>query len=611
MAEINRKTDAKPYAKQTRNFRVSLAFLFGVGLALLPQVVAAASLYFSPSSGSYNVGQTFSVSVYVSSADQAMNAASGVISFPSDKLEVVSFSKVGSIFNLWVQEPSFSNSDGTVNFEGIVLNPGFTGASGKILTVTFRVKAAGSALVSFSSGSVLANDGKGTNLLTGLGSATLAFNLTPSGPQAPESTSPSVIVGTPLAPKISSPTHPDPGNWYNNSNPKFIWQVPNDITAVKILYDKYSNSLPRVLYTSPISEKQLEDIKDGVWYFHVQFKNDNGWGAVSHFRFQIDTEPPAPFKIKFIDGSETDNPSPAISFFTTDSLSGVDHYSVKIGDGDFFNVSSGIISEGAPYVLPRQFPGKHTIIVKAIDKAGNYTIDSAEFITKPIPAPIITDYSKQITEGDPLIISGKAIPNSTVTLFLKSDDNDKVLSQDVKSDKDGFFSLVWKIKNKTSESSFAENIFNFSFGDKSYSLWAVATDDRGALSEKSPIYPLVIKRRPIEMFLTTSLAYLVIIVTILAIILLIVYLIMHFWRKYVGLHKRIKKEAQESEAAISEYFGVLLKNIRSYLRSLEGAKTRKELLQRKKEIIDQIKNDLDSIEALILKEIKDLEERDK
>ena len=79
-------------------------------LGLLPSGAEAATLSFSPSFGSHASGNTFSVGVFVSSADQAMNAASGAISFPADKLEVISLSKTGSIFTLWVQEPSFSNS---------------------------------------------------------------------------------------------------------------------------------------------------------------------------------------------------------------------------------------------------------------------------------------------------------------------------------------------------------------------------------------------------------------------------------------------------------------------------------------------------------------------
>ncbi len=152
---------------------------------LLPSVASAATLSVSPSSGSYAVGRTFSVSIGVSSVDQAMNAASGVLSFPANKLEVVSISKTGSIFSLWVQEPSFSNTAGTVSFAGIVLNPGFTGTYGRILSVSFRAKATGSATLSFSSTSVLANDGNGTNILTKTSGATFTIVAATPPPPAP------------------------------------------------------------------------------------------------------------------------------------------------------------------------------------------------------------------------------------------------------------------------------------------------------------------------------------------------------------------------------------------------------------------------------------------
>ncbi|KKT73998.1 MAG: hypothetical protein UW69_C0051G0012, partial [Microgenomates group bacterium GW2011_GWA2_44_7] len=48
------------------------------------ETVQAATLYFVPSTGTSNIGGNLSVGVYVSSADQAMNAASGVVSFPQD-----------------------------------------------------------------------------------------------------------------------------------------------------------------------------------------------------------------------------------------------------------------------------------------------------------------------------------------------------------------------------------------------------------------------------------------------------------------------------------------------------------------------------------------------
>ncbi|MGC9610987.1 MAG: cohesin domain-containing protein, partial [Minisyncoccia bacterium] len=244
----------------------------------------AATLTLSPFSGSYQVGQTFSVRISVTSQDTAINAASGVISFPQDKLEITSLSKTGSIITLWVQDPSFSNNTGTINFEGVVLNPGFQGSDGKILTANFRVKAAGEASVAFASGSLLANDGLGTNIISGFVNADFGLKPQAQNQEAGESTTPSET--NPLAPQISSLTHPDPNNWYNNNNPKFTWKVPAGVTAVKVQYDKYPQSVPSVTYTPAISEKSLENIPDGIWYFHVQFKDANGWGSVAHFRFQ-------------------------------------------------------------------------------------------------------------------------------------------------------------------------------------------------------------------------------------------------------------------------------------------------------------------------------------
>jgi len=80
--------------KKIKGLLIGGALLFVI-FSILPATVQAATLYFSPSSGSHAVGDTFSVNVYVSSADQAMNAASGIITFPQDKLEVTSLSKTG------------------------------------------------------------------------------------------------------------------------------------------------------------------------------------------------------------------------------------------------------------------------------------------------------------------------------------------------------------------------------------------------------------------------------------------------------------------------------------------------------------------------------------
>ena len=184
----------------------SLLYFLGPGLA------AAASLYSSPAVGNISLGQTITIGIYVSSPHQAMNAISGSLNFPADKLEVLSVSKSGSIVNLWVQEPSFSNSSGMLNFEGIVLNPGFTGSGGKVISIQFRAKNIGTSLISFSSASILANDGNGTNILSGLTGSSLSVQQ--QGNTVPGTDPIGVDPLTPQSPIIISQTHPDQEKWY-------------------------------------------------------------------------------------------------------------------------------------------------------------------------------------------------------------------------------------------------------------------------------------------------------------------------------------------------------------------------------------------------------------
>lgn len=152
----------------------------------LPLAVEAATLYLTPSSDSIGSGKTFNVNINVSSADQAMNAAQGVVTFPPENLSVVAVSKAGSIISLWVQDPTFNNSTGRVNFEGVVLNPGFIGSAGRVLQITFRAKAEGPATVSLTSASVLANDGRGTNILSQLGNGRYLIEAFVVAPRLPE-----------------------------------------------------------------------------------------------------------------------------------------------------------------------------------------------------------------------------------------------------------------------------------------------------------------------------------------------------------------------------------------------------------------------------------------
>lgn len=139
-------------------FLFLLSFFMFSGLAL-----ASSSLYFSNIPKEIEVGDRFSVSLRINANDESINAISSIISFPENLLKPVSVNKDQSIINLWTGEPRISR--GKISFEGVVLNPGFFGNNGLILKINFEAREKGLVNLNFIEGSVLANDGLGSNVL--------------------------------------------------------------------------------------------------------------------------------------------------------------------------------------------------------------------------------------------------------------------------------------------------------------------------------------------------------------------------------------------------------------------------------------------------------------
>lgn len=161
--------------KNIKKYTISFFLFYFFILALPLYRVSAANIGFSPSSGSFKVGDTIKIKVYVNTESKSINAISANIKFPTNILSLSSISKSGSILNLWAQEPSYSNFDGVVSFEGVVLN-GYTGDSGNAITIVFKAKAVGNANILFNSASILANDGNGTEVLNNKGKANILIS---------------------------------------------------------------------------------------------------------------------------------------------------------------------------------------------------------------------------------------------------------------------------------------------------------------------------------------------------------------------------------------------------------------------------------------------------
>ncbi len=111
---------------------------------------------------------------------------------------------------------------------------------------------------------------------------------------------------------------------------------------------------------------------EGAFVFKLQPVNKAGTaGSVVSVPLKIDNTPPARFIITANVSGWTSNNQPTISFSTTDSYSGMDHFEAQIDAGSW-------TSQSSPYRLPILSDGVHQVQVKALDVAGNATIESIE-----------------------------------------------------------------------------------------------------------------------------------------------------------------------------------------------------------------------------------------
>jgi len=574
-----------------RSFLIRTAFIIVV-LVAAPFLVHADTLLLSPSSGSYSSGKIFPVRVRVSSTAQSINAVSGVLSFPQDKLQVISVSKAESILTLWVQEPSFSNTQGTVSFEGVVPNPGFIGASGLVLTVNFKVVGQGDAAIKFSSGSVLANDGTGTNILKNVGSGVFSLG---SSPVPATTDNPAVESDaerdpqSPAAPIVTSNDFPDSKMWYAKTSATFNWKLNSDITATRLLLGKISSAKPSVVYEPAISSKTIDTLDDGLWYLHVQLKNKYGWGAVTHYPFRVDTTKPDSFVVREVVHQDPTDPSGRFSFLATDGVSGINHYTVQIDGSEAENWrddGSGI------YISAPLPPGSHTLVARAYDEAGNYAVASVDWKIDSIAAPHIDTYTENVTSESPLRVSGTALPNAKIHVFLARGENtpDEVV---VKSDSTGDFSAL----------------FDKEFPRGTYRLWAVTEDKRGARSEPSVEKSVVISTGWLISIATSIMSTLAIAIPIAALAFAFIFVTIYSLHRIRILRRGVRKEIREVENIMNRAFMLLKEDVEDSIHLLEHAKNRRKLTQEEDAIIERFRQNLADAEKVIKKEIRDVEKK--
>ena len=347
-------------AQKTTFKGILVAFAAVVTFGSFAAHASAAQLIVSPASGTFQVGSTFDVGVYLDTQGQSVNVVEADLLFPPDVLQLVSPTLGQSVFSVWTSPPVFDNSKGLVQLSGGIPN-GINVSRGLITTLTFRVKQASSAAVIHYSdqSSILANDGSGTNILTNSSSAAFVTTLPP-----------------PEGPIVTSETNPDQTKWYDTSDVSLQWASDAPGEQFSYILSNNPTDTPDNIAEGSNTSALYKSVPDGKSYFHIKALRKGVWGGTTHFEINTDTALPADFSIDVSPSSYTSSTFQVLSFETTDQFSGIDHYETRIIDltptdassvtkDNFFIESTSPLSESLKV-------GTYDVTVRAYNKIGKY-----------------------------------------------------------------------------------------------------------------------------------------------------------------------------------------------------------------------------------------------
>ncbi len=536
---------------------------------------------------SFAIGDEFTADVRMNTENVGVNAAQGTISFSPAVLSVSKVDRSNSIFNFWLQDPTFSNDAGTVAFLGGSTS-GFTGASLETFKITFKVMGIGSSTITFTDGAITASDGSGTNVMRGTAGVSISAvskgTITTIAPPAQITRTPTPIQGLPAAPLLTVPPYPDPTKWSGVSAPfNAKWTLPSDVTDVATLINKDPRATP-TRSEGLFDNKTFAALSDGIWYLHVQFKNANGWGPVTHYALRVDSTPPPAFDVRILTGASSDDPTPTLAYASVDTLSGIAAYYILVDNNVIATTTN------TTFTLPPQKPGKHILRVAAHDNAGNITESSANIEIAPIASPtvILPNTAIYANEGG-LSVSGTALPNGKVRLTLKEISGIVLEERTASSDNVGDWSAAFEEPLKIG----------------AYVVEVVAIDARGAESFPVTTKTIDVQERPLLRIGAIS-------VTKSGLIWILILLMAGGVGAgiYIGRRSRERQSRRIliAKRDVTNAFTTIKNDLVQILDALEDKKLTDEEIIRTKHTLERMNESITSMERYIISNITEIKE---
>jgi hypothetical protein len=348
------------------------------------------------------------------------------------------------------------------------------------------------------------------------------------------------------------------------------------------------------VYDSPISSLTLSDLSEGIQYFHIQFKNADGWGKVTHYRLAVDSEKPTAFTINLSEGNDPSNPQQTLVFSVTDAASKVNRYMVQLDGKEPYEF---IDSTGSStHTLPAVEPGYHTVAVEAFDEAGGSTVGTFSFTVSAFEKPQFTEYPHEINEQVIPVIKGTTKPKAKVEvtmmqLGLGVSQAQAVITKEVMSNDQGEFVFIPDGK--------------LTLGV--YELTAFATDEYGARSEVSDPVRIAVQQPGYLRIGTLMVSFFSILIPLVAMLALSALGVWLLLTRYKIFKRGVRKEATEAHKMLGSEFAHLKEVLIEKRSELEATRKTKKLTKAEDELFAALAGALLTSEKRVQKEIVDVE----
>ncbi len=322
-------------------------------------------------------------------------------------------------------------------------------------------------------------------------------------------------------------------------------------------------------------------------YFHLQFRNADGWGKVKHYRLAVDTKAPEAFTVSLPEEADLTNPIQTLLLHATDTTSGVNKYLIKIDEDEPFEYED---EEGSKSItLPELEPGYHSFVIEAFDGAGNSLISTFSFTILAFERPVFIDYPDTISEDVIPVIRGLTRPNSVVEVFVEKIGSEPK-KYELTSDNEGVFTLI-------PEGTFSTGV---------YELTAQAVDQFGAKSELSDPIRMAVQRPGFVRIGSMLIDVLSVVIPLIAMLVLLVFGFWYLIFRLRRLRRRVTVESREALDILAKEFTALHETLRTEEEKLISTKRSKKLNKSEEELFADLTKSLVSAQSRVEKEITDV-----